>query len=456
MLKILRGIWGDLSDAELKKFSLLSLIITVILGNYWMLRSLKKAVFNELVGMEHEPIAKILSIFVVALMVSIYSKLVDIFKKKSLFDILCVFYGSCFLIFSIAYANVDYFMMSPDSSFYDLFSWIKGKSIGWMIYFMFESSSLMIILFWAFVASITIPESAKRGYPMIVAFIQVGTISGPAIVTAYSETWGIANIILLGAILTFAVPFLVRLFFYAVPKNEIVDHDNPQDGKADKKKPKTGFFEGLKIIATRPYVVSVLVVSTVYEIVATIIEYQMNMIAKDVYTTTTLATFHGKYGMSINALAMVFALLGTSFFMRRYGLRFCLISYPTLIGVVLISLLGFKYLGADNITIMWALFGSMVAIKGLSYALNNPTKEVMYIPTSKDVRFKAKGWIESFGGRSSKGVGSAINNQFVNNLNELLLFGTLISLGIVGAWIIIANYLGKKYNQLQENNTIIS
>jgi AAA family ATP:ADP antiporter len=447
----LRALWGDLSTDEVKKFSLLSCVITLILGNYWMLRVLKNPIFNELVGMEYQPRAKMASIFVVAFIIMIYSKLVDLFEKKTLFDILCTFYAGLFFFIAFATMYPDYFSLSSTSGLMPLVQWIPGKLVGWLSYFAFESSSLLIILFWAFVASITKPESAKKGYAMIVTCTQIGTISGPALVTNFATKWGSPWLVGLGGVLVLLVPFLIRIYMWAIPKEDL-----PANAAADNKKPKTGFLEGIKIIATRPYVMGILVVSTIYEIIGTILEFQMNMIAKGVFNSRDLfAAFTGKYGMSVNGMAMIFALLGTSFFMRRFGLRFCLLAYPILIGTVLFALLGINFAGVSNYHIMWALFGSMVAVKGFSYALNNPTKEVMYIPTTKDIRFKAKGWIESFGGRSSKGTGAIVTDAFAKNLSGLLLVGTVISLGVVGVWIVVANLLGKKFNKLQENNATI-
>lgn len=447
----LKALWGDLSKEEIKKFSLLSCVITLILGNYWMLRVLKNPIFDDLVGFQHQPKAKIASLFVVAFVVLIYSKLVDLFEKKTLFDIICIFYAVVFFFICFSTMYPEHFSMSPESSLYHLVAWIPGKLIGWISYFAFESSSLLIMLFWAFVASITKPESAKKGYAMIVTCTQIGTISGPALVTSTATTIGLPLLVGLGGILVLLVPLLIRIYTYLIPKEEL-----PSTASADDKKPKTGFLEGLKLIATRPYVMGILVVSTIYEVIGTILEFQMNMIAKDVFASRDLyAAFTGKYGMSINGLAMVFALLGTSFFMRRFGLRFCLLSYPVAIGLVLCGLLGLNFVGGTNSQIMWALFASMVAIKGFSYALNNPTKEIMYIPTTKDIRFKAKGWIESFGGRSAKGAGAVVTNAFRDTIPELLLCGTIISLGVVGGWIIVANLLGKQFNKLQEQNTVI-
>ena len=47
--------------------------------------------------------------------------------------------------------------------------------------------------------------------------------------------------------------------------------------------------------------------------------------------------------------------------------------------------------------------------KAVNYALNQPTLKQLYIPTSKDTKYKAQAWIEMFGGRFSKGSGSYIN-----------------------------------------------
>ncbi len=446
----LKSLWGNLSNEELKKFGLLSIIITLILGNYWMLRVLKNPFFEDFVGMEYQPYAKICSMFVVAFVVLIYSKLVDLFDKKRLFDILCTFYAGIFIFLSFATAFPSVFSLTPDASLFGLFTWFPGKAIGWISYFAFESSSLLIALFWAFVASVTKPESAKKGYGMIVSCIQIGTIAGPALVINFVPTVGAPAIVAFGGMIVLSIPLLVRLYMRIIPE-ELSD-----SAVQDNKKPKTGFLEGLKLIGTRPYVLGILIVSTIYEIIGTVLEFQMNMIAKEIFPTRDLfAVFQGKYGMSINFVALCFALLGTSFFMRKFGLRACLIVFPTIVGVVLLGLLGFNFTGASSSEIMWALFFSMIAVKGLSYALNNPTKEVMYIPTTKDIRFKAKGWIESFGGRTSKGAGSVITASFANSLSQLLLFGTLISLGIVGFWIVVANMLGKRFNRLQSENKIV-
>jgi AAA family ATP:ADP antiporter len=112
-------------------------------------------------------------------------------------------------------------------------------------------------------------------------------------------------------------------------------------------------------------------------------------------------------------------------------------------------------LGFADYSLMWVLLSATVAIKGLNYALNKPTAEVMYIPTSKDVKFKAKGWIDMFGNRSTKGMGATVTNSFGHSFPALILYGTIISLGVLGVWIVVARYVGNKFDRLQETGDTV-
>jgi len=85
----------------------------------------------------------------------------------------------------------------------------------------------------------------------------------------------------------------------------------------------------------------------------------------------------------------------------------------------------------------------------------------MYIPTCKDAKFKAKGIVDMLGGRAAKFGGSQITsalnvkNNPIASIANLMAYGTLISLGVIGLWIIAAIYVGSKNAELTKNNQII-
>src|SRR5579862_9568321 len=99
--------YPDLKKEEIKKFGLLSLTFFLIIGAYWLLRLLKDTIFFKIAfpmslgwavgqGRLFQPTAKLLSPLVVFLLVLGYSKLVDLFKKHTLFYIICSVYSLLF------------------------------------------------------------------------------------------------------------------------------------------------------------------------------------------------------------------------------------------------------------------------------------------------------------------------------------------------------------------------
>jgi AAA family ATP:ADP antiporter len=430
--RIARALWGDLTSDELKRFSMLSLTFLFIIGTYWLMRPLKDGLFMDIVGAFYIPYAKMVSVAVLIPLLVLYSKLVDTVEKHKLFYVICSFYVLLFL-------TIAYFIAHPTIGLANHVA-SPSRIFGWVIYLSIESfGSMLPALFWSFVASTTETSSAKRGYGIVIAGAQIGSIAGPTIAT-YAEILGMPCLATIVAAGIFVVPFLIMYFVRKFPVATVAS-----DVVGTKKK--SSPIEGLKLLLSRPYLIGILGIATLYEIIGTIMDYQMKIVAKETYHSVEKVTaFLGLFGQSANFLALVFAFIGTSFFIRRFGLKVCLVMFPiTVAGVI-----GYVWFSPS----LWALFGAMVAIKGLSYALNNPCKEIMYIPTSKDVKFKAKGWIDAFGGRSSKALGSGVNAIFTN-MASLMFYGSLVSLGIVGIWIIAALYVGRTNEKLVQDGVIL-
>ena len=429
--KIKQTLWGSISGEELKKYGMLSFTFLFIIGTYWLMRPLKDGLFFKIVGRLYQPYAKMASLFFIIPLILMYSKLVDLVEKQKLFYIICSLYALLFL-------GVAYFIGHPTIGLANTVT-SPYRTFGWVIYLAIESfGSILVPLFWSFVVSSTDTSSAKRGYPVIIAGAQVGAISGPLLATQ-AEHIGMPLLAVIVAAGILLVPLLIKYFISIYPTSA--------EATVSKEK-KTGMVEGLKLLFTRPYLLGILGVATLYEVIGTILDYQMKFAADEVFHTSEGFTrFLGYFGVASNTLALVFALVGTSFFIRRFGLTFCLVMFPITIGLVVLNVMIYPSL--------WILFGAMVAIKGLSYALNNPCKEIMYIPTSKDAKFKAKGWIDMFGGRTAKAAGSGVTALFTE-ATALMLYGSIISLGIVGLWILVAFYVGTTNKKLTDEGRIIS
>lgn len=461
--RVIRAFYPDLEANEIKKFTLLSGALLLIIGAYWMMRLLKDTLFLKIAfpttlgwsataAREFWPWAKTGSVVFVVIMVLIYSKLVDLFEKHKLFYIYCTFYG---IIFSIATGLLFIRQIYGDVA---LGKWPLA-ALGWGFYLAIESfGSIVVALFWSFVASVTTSESAKRGYPLIIAGAQLGSITGAAITIPAEYLGAVWPYFLIGAIAIFSIILVFRNFMRVIPEEELVG--NVQAAATEKKKEGfiQGFVSGLVLLVTRPYLLGVMIVSTFYEVVITIVDFQMKSQASVAYTGELgFQKFMGYFGVMANGLALIMALLGTRYLIKRFGLRFCLLVFPVLLGSSLVGLyLFYRFGGATNpIVLLWATASVVLIGKALSYALNNPSKEMMYIPTSKSAKFKAKGWIDSFGGRSAKAAGAQIARPFAHNLPALMAHGTIIGLGIVGVWVVAAFFVGSKFKKLVDEDKIV-
>lgn len=453
--RLIRFLWGDLTAKEFKRFGLLALIFFVIIGSYWLMRVMKDAQFTLLVGYQNEPIAKIVSVLFVIITLLSYNRLIDLFKKTSLFYFVCIFFGLSFIALG---AGISFFSAQITAKTLvtvpNLWPLTSSKLIGWLTYFALESfGSLLPALFWSFVASTVTTDSAKRGYGLILVFGQLGAILGAATTYHFAEL-GLGKLFILGGAIVMLVPLLVSLY----AKITIAYHDMPiNNGHTTQ----PGILEGLRLLVSTPYIAALFVVTTAYEIIGNITEFEMGLCITKVYPAELdggvgIAAFKSLNGIAIGTLSLAFALLGTSFFMRKFGLKRCLLLFPATIAITILAIFGFYSAGAGVAILVWVFFVAEVIFRGLSYTLNNPVKEIMYIPTSTTVKYKAKSWIDMVGSRAVKGGGSVITGLLGPSLPTLLLFGTAISLGITGFWIAIALYLGNAFNRLQAEKKIIS
>ncbi len=455
---VVQFFYPDIKKDEIKKYSLLAVAFLFTIGAYWLLRLLKDLVLYKLAfpvslgcdsdeGRQWAPTVKAISPFVVLGVVMIYTKLVDMFEKHKLFYIIATFYTICFTVIG----TVLYLQATHGSEFVGL---TVLKYTGVCNYLLTESlGSVLVALFWSFTVSISTTDQAKRAFPFVVALGQIGSITGSSLMLIKRlPTWPLFVV---------AVGCLVGLILAIKYLIATTPADQMRSDKEEKKS-KPDMLGGIRLLVTKPYLMGVLVVSTFYEIAGTIVDYQMKSQAAVLFDEATFKWFLGIFGVASNGLAFVLALLGTSAVIKKFGVRVCLQLYPVSFAIGLISLYLYYQSGFSNaVTLFWATFGVMMIVKGVSYAVNNPVKEMMYIPTSKDAKFKAKGIIDMLGGRSAKATGAQLGGMLnvksnpLASIQNLMVYGSLISLGIIGVWILAAFYVGNQNQKLVKSGETI-
>ena len=418
----------------------LSGTLLFIIGGYWLLRSLKDPIVAATLGVEYIPKCKMASLVVVFTLVFVYNKLIDMMPKHKLFYVIGTFYAGVFSVIAMFLAHPTIGLANTEVD--------PTRLIGWVSYCAIESfGSLGVTIFWAFVNSSVDLESAKSSFGLIIAGAQFGAIGGPTLATMASGL-GIPFLYFCGAGCMLCIVFMMRIY---VSKYGTVKKD-----KKDKKS--AGVMEGAKLMLKYGYVRGIFAISCLFMVEVTILDYMMKVLAKDEFArrfpgdkgaaTRGFAAFMGHFGQVTNTISLTFSLLGTSFVIRRLGLKMTLLAFPSmcLAAITLVYMCG---------PCLNTVFFAMIMLKGFSYALNNPTKELLYQPTSLAVKFKAKSWIDIFGARGSKALGSVVTNALRSSVEGLLSLGSLVAMGISCMLICNAAYMGRKFDQYQASGHVV-
>lgn len=442
--KMLRFIYGDFTKSELNKFLLYGSLFFFIIGVYWLLRCVKDSIFNAFVGSEYTMLAKLVSLVVVFPLVMGYSYLVDKFPRQKLFYAMSAIYASIFFVVSFLLNNESFGMYAPAAD--------RWAMLGWVSYVMIESfGSLMVVLFFSFMADTTTPESGKKGFFVTATFAQVGAILGSLMVSQGAGCLGVHRMVAIAGAAVLLIPFIVAFIMWAIPQSEFVGYQAKGSGKhadAANKKSKPGFVEGIKLMLSQPYLLGIFVVVWAFEVVVTIFDLQFKILIKEFAAGNpeVFAAYSGDFGVYVSALALISLLFGIGKIGRKIGLTLSLALMPVLMVTNIIFM---------SVTpVLAVVFWVMVASKGINYALGQPSKEQLFIPTSRDAKYKSKTWVDMFGSRFSKATGASLKLvQSAMGWGFLFLMGS--SLVICVAWLFISLFLGRKHKEAVANNEVV-
>jgi AAA family ATP:ADP antiporter len=216
--------------------------------------------------------------------------------------------------------------------------------------------------------------------------------------------------------------------------------------KSEEKEQEPGFLEGFWLLVSHKYLLAIFMVVAFPEIIATVFDFHFNALASQHFSGVELSAYLLRYASWVNLLALGFLLCGAGRITTILGLGMSLLLMPV---IYALSVLGFVSL--DSLTFLFYL---MASSKAINYALNGPAIKQLYIPTTHDVRFKSQAWIETFGSRGAKELGSFINMGLTPLKSSLgkaaglvwhARIASFIFIPLLVAWAFIAIFLGKKH-----------
>lgn len=466
MWERIRGIGGALIQkdrVESKKVWILSAAFFVVIGGYTLVKELKDLVFMNTVGYDYLPAAKMWSIIALIPMVFFYSRLVDVLKRHQLIYLFSLLYGVGGLVFAYYLGHPTIGLPNTDTSKYRIF--------GWVFFFFLEGyQPFLVSLLWAFVNTVTRPGDVKNSYVVITAGSKLGgaatagavwlfLVSQRGHLATFSEVSSMQILMAFSGIILLICPLLIAYLMHTIPVSHLHGYEMAYklEKVHEKKVKKQGglfsviksMFSGLYLLVRYPYAFGIFGMIFFWEVVNVCFNYVRLGVGQE--SSNSLLDFGAfLYGQIffMHLIGLAIVLIGTSTMVSLLGERKSLILVPLATGCVI-----WFYLFSGG---MISVGVAYIIIRAINYAFASPLRESLYIPTTKDMKFKTKSWIDGFGAKLAKCSGSSYN-LMLKHVSSSALLGVHISFftGIIVLWTVVANLLGRRFEKAVEKNEVI-
>jgi AAA family ATP:ADP antiporter len=450
-------IWADAS--ERRKCLFLCLLFFLVIGAFTLVKELQSSVFTKVVGVEYVPLAKMLTMIALLPIVFLYSYLVDYLTKYKLLAFFSVFYSVLGVVLGLCLGHPQMGLPNTDADPY--------RFLGWIFYFYVEGFQPYIVgVFWAFCNAINQPNEARRTYSLIVASSKTGGMLSAGFAYFLMEWphlfgWSLDMVVkqqillvITGVLLLF-VPVVIYYMRHAVDDKHFLGYRADLRVKKEEspRRIRTGVWAGLKLLISRPYVLAIFGMVFFFELINQVLNYQRLVLAdKQAAEICALNAILYKQIFFVHFTGFFLSLFGTSFFMRVLGVGRSLLLMPI---ASLILILGFVISGSIDMLLI-----AYIGLHSANYTLNIPVRESLYILASKDIQFKSKSWIDSFGTKFAKSMGQQFNllTNLVQAQSGLILY-TLVNniflIVVLILWLVTSVFLGRRYQQAIRKNELI-
>jgi len=397
--------FGITSPAELHRLFVLMALFLVVVCAMGVLRPIKNALALDGLGAADFYRVYLVSAAVV-LFVPIFNRLADWLPWRVLFSAVAAFFTLNLVLFWLWYV--------PGSATFGLLFY------GWYDLF----AAALVTQFFMATQLYFNARSARRAYPLIIAGGSIGAAVGGAITGVFATSIGTPGLLLVAAA-------LIAVFAACIPW---VLHDTAVQPS---RRPATPAPAGsLREIFAHRHVRLIAVAVLLTVIVKQLVDYQFNVITKDVFETRDAITaFQGKFNAATQWLPIV-VLVALRPALRRWG-----------IGVAVLLLPVFMLAATAALALTFGL-AAAVAAKGaetsLRYSAERAGREILYVPVPDEIKLKAKAYIDV---AVEKGLGKLVSALLIMALLPIMDYRQVawVAVALAGLWLALAIAVRREY-----------
>ena len=303
--------------------------------------------------------------------------------------------------------------------------------------------------FWAFANDLYTTERGKRLFPLVGIGASLGALVGAGLTAYFFKGMGPYTLMLIAAF-GLLVPVALTII---VHKRE----GHRKDAKKDESEKPVGGPGGFTLVFRQRYLLLIAMLVLVYNLVNTLGGFMLNTEIEHEATRVAAATagataeqvraikasvsgtLSGTVGTYVNLMAFVLQAFFVSRIFKYAGVRNALFILP------IVAATGYASIALIPVlmTVQW----TKIFENSTDYSIQNTTRQALFLPTSREAKYKAKQAIDSFFVRFGDMLQAGV--VFVGVQLALTVRGfAVVNLVLIGVWFLIVLGIRREHQKL--------
>jgi len=311
-------------------------------------------------------------------------------------------------------------------------------------------NNVALAQFWAFANDLYTNERGKRLFPLVGVGASLGALIGAGLTAYFFRGMGPYRLMLVAAA-GLLVPVALTII---VHRRE----GHRKEAASEEAEKPVGGSGGFQLVFKQRYLLLIALMVLVYNLVNTLGGYILNTVfeheaarrvaaglAEGASEAAIIGTMSGTVQTWVNLLGLVLQAFVVSRIFRHIGVRGALFILP--------AIAASGYTAIALIPTFFAVQWTKIFENGTDYSIQNTTKHALFLPTSRDAKYKAKQAIDAFFVRFGDMLQAGV--VFVGVQFALGIRGfAIVNIVLVGVWLLIVLGIRREHQKLTGAETI--
>ncbi len=408
----------NIHSGDLGRGTLLSTCLFLVISSYVIGKVAGAALFLSRFQARQLAYADISSSVIVALVVAGYVLVVRRVALQGLLIGSTIFFASnCMIFWALAHYRPHLAWLFPV-----FYIWVKVFGV------------LAPTQIWTLANYVLTTREAKRVFGMVGGGAIAGWIFAGYFSKAIARTFGTESL-LLGMALFLLICTGLIVFIWRSGQ-VAVGGAHGTEGSAESGP--RNIIASMRLVFSSSYLRAIAALICISSLVTTLTGWQfLALMQQFLVKKDAIAAFYGTFNFYAGISSLVFQLVFTSRFLRRFGIGTALFVLPITV-----------LLGSTGLVILGTL-GAAVALKGcdqvLRYSLDKSTTELLYLPLSVRIKLQVKWFIDTVVWRLGDGLAGLTVLIFATTLHLAAQQISWIALLLVSGWLVAVVVARREY-----------